>query len=583
MKITKTFMAALGLFVAACTVLAFVPDHALAAAGHHAVPGLGAARDFLQHFTGDAVQYMATLPLAVMRANLKDLETRAKAKEAEIRDDLSAEQLDKIRAEHRGLVEQIEALRGEIAEAERAEQEAAGGSSESEDDGADAGTGEETDARMQAAAQRAIAAERARHAEIQSLATRHGLDADFVTEHVAAGTEIQAVRLAALDVLATRGDRTATFPHVEFGGLDETSSRRSGMRDAIVARLARAAGDRTAQIPENARQWGERELAEIAAECINWRGPLRTARQLTEMFERAFHTTSDFPGIFTDALNTRLLARYEAAMPTYRLFSQRMTTPDFKQMNVIRAGDFPALQPVSESGEIKGGTFGESKEVVQTKPYGVQLRITRVMLINDQLRAIDQMLASYGVRVTDWENDLVFAALLSNSAAGPTLLTDATAVFHAAKHGNLDASGSAVTVASIGKGRAKMAKQQSLDGIKLNLKPRTILCGPDMITAAEQLVATITPSAPGNSVPESIRNLMPASDASIDDYSWYLFADPEVAPVFAYSFLEGFEGPRLAAEDVFDVQGMKAKLEHDFGVGAIDYRGAYRNAGAAPA
>ncbi|MCT8970590.1 hypothetical protein [Microbaculum marinisediminis] len=576
MNISKTFMAALGLIVAACTVVAFLPDHAFAAAGHPAAsPALAVAGDIFQHLAGNAVEYMA-IPVAVMRANLKELEQRAKAKEAEIKDDTPADQVESIRTEHRSLVEEIEQLRSDIAAAEEAAAAetdppapVAGQQAE--------GAGDDVEGRVQ----RALAGERSRVAEIQSLATRHGLGEAFVAQHTSAGSDIATVRTAVLDELATRGDRNPVFPHVELGGLDETTSRREGMRDALAARLARAGGNRSVQVPEHARQWAERDIAEIAAECINWRGSLRTGRQVTEMFQRAFHTTSDFPGIFTDAMNVRLLDRYEAAAPTYRLFSARMTTPDFKAMNVIRAGDFPALQPVTESGEIKGGTFGESKEVVQTKPYGVQLRITRQMLINDQLGAIEQMLGSYGVRVADWENDLVFSVLLSASGAGPTLLTDNKAVFHTG-HGNLTGTGTAITVASIGIGRAMMAKQKSLDGIKLNLKPKTILCGPDSITSAEQLVATITPSAPGNAVPESMRNLMPASDASIPDYAWYLFADPEVAPVFVYSNLEGFEGPRLTAEDTFDVQGMKVKLEHDFGAGASDYRGAYRNAGAAP-
>jgi hypothetical protein len=32
--------------------------------------------------------------------------------------------------------------------------------------------------------------------------------------------------------------------------------------------------------------------------------------------------------------------------------------------------------------------------------------------------------------------------------------------------------------------------------------------------------------------------------------------------------------------DAWSVQGVKVKLEHDFGVAATDFRGGYRNAGA---
>jgi hypothetical protein len=44
--------------------------------------------------------------------------------------------------------------------------------------------------------------------------------------------------------------------------------------------------------------------------------------------------------------------------------------------------------------------------------------------------------------------------------------------------------------------------------------------------------------------------------------------------------LEGFQGPRLSIQDTWNVQGVSVKLEHDFGVSAVDYRGAWRNPGA---
>jgi hypothetical protein len=125
-----------------------------------------------------------------------------------------------------------------------------------------------------------------------------------------------------------------------------------------------------------------------------------------------------------------------------------------------------------------------------------------------------------------------------------------------------------------------MMKQTTLDGLKANFQPVTLLCGPDTITSAEQLVTTLTPAQQSQAVPESIRRLQPVADANIDGLGWYLFADPMVAPNFVYGYLEGFEGPRLTSEEGFDVQGVKVKLEHDFGVGAIDYRGGYRNVGA---
>jgi hypothetical protein len=108
-------------------------------------------------------------------------------------------------------------------------------------------------------------------------------------------------------------------------------------------------------------------IVELAAECIGHRGRV-LARDVERIMTRAFHTTSDFPAIFSGAINARLLARYAAATPAYRRFAAQRTAADFRVQNVIRAGDFPNLQPILEAGEIKGGTFSESKETFSVTP-----------------------------------------------------------------------------------------------------------------------------------------------------------------------------------------------------------------------
>ena len=61
----------------------------------------------------------------------------------------------------------------------------------------------------------------------------------------------------------------------------------------------------------------------------------------------------------------------------------------------------------------------------------------------------------------------------------------------------------------------------------------------------------------------------------------YLFADPSEAPVLEVAFLDGNQNPYLELQNGFDVDGARYKVRLDYGVGAIDYRGAVTNAGAA--
>jgi hypothetical protein len=550
---------AIALALVASAVFVIVPDPAFAAGliQDHALAGLGS------HLIE------ATVALTALRARHAELSAKVTAKAAEIKDGMAEADVRRIESEHETLVAEAAEVQRQITDAETEERSRA-----------PAGPDQEAvRAATAAATAAAIAAERTRVAELQVIARQGNIDADVLQKHITDGTTVENFRKIVLDLVAARSQEGAgTGTRVEITR-DEVETRRTGMTQAIVARMARAAGERNVQIPEVARRYGEMGLVEMAAEVVGYRGLLRTGRQADEALKRAFLSTSDFPAIFMDAMNVRLLARYQTQAPTYRLFCARYVNPDFRAANVIRAGDFPALQPVGQNGEIKHGSFGESKEQLKVDAYAVQMSISRVMIINDQLAAIDQVLGSAGVRVTDWENVKAFEKLVEGSGAGPLLLTDNKRVFHS-DHGNLAGSGTVIDVTNIGLARAAMRKQKTLDGMLANFQPKILLTGPDKETQAEQLLTSITPATNATAVPESMRKLMPVADGNLSGNAWYLFADPAVAPCFHYGYLEGYEGPRMTSEEEFGVQGLKVKLEHDFGVAGTDFRGAYRNAGA---
>lgn len=512
-------------------------------------------------------QYRAggTLTLDQLRFLFGEMTTRAEAMPGLITAETPAADAERIERDHTAALAELESVRGRITASEEA--------------AAAAALVTPPTAELRAA----MVAERGRITAIQEDGRHFGQPDAFIQRHIAEGTEATAFRLAILDNLRTNSERNPVFSHAAQITRDEGDTRRDGMAQAIVHNMAVAAGERNLTAPSIAQQWVGRSLVDLAAECIDYRGRGRflNSRDADEIFTRAMLSTSDFPGIFTNALNVRLLARYQTAAPTYRRWAALYTAPDFRQMNVIRAGDFPTLQPVNETGEIKSGSFGESKEVFQVAAYAVMLNISRQMMINDRLNAIEQVLGSAGARVADWENAKMYAILLSGaSSVGPTLLTDGVAVFNAASHGNLAGTPAAITIASVGLARAAMMKQTTIDGLKGNFQPATLLVGPDKQMEADQLFTSIFATTIGTAVPQSYGTMVPVADANIPGNGWYLFADPMTAPCFVYGFLEGFEGPRLASEQEFDVQGMRIKLEHDFGGAAIDFRGGFRNAGA---
>jgi len=409
---------------------------------------------------------------------------------------------------------------------------------------------------------------------------------------------IEEVRKLIFDELAAKSKRGPQGG--DGGGMQVIRDEREGVAEsmeiALITRMLDSGrgGARIKYEPKNLRdrerveglrkqseQYLSYGLVDIAAACIDWKPRRAGSRYLTatdamEIFTRAFNSTSDFPNIFQNVLNKSLLARYELHMPTYRELAVERPFNDFRPHPQIRAGEFPVLQPITETGEIKYGTSADTGESVSVVPYGVVFTISRTMLVNDDLGAIDQILGSAGDTVLIFENTTFFTMLLQNSGTGPALLQDTFNVFDATHHLNQAATGAAPSVATIGTARQALRGMKSVSGNYLNAPPRIILTGPAQETVADQMVTAITPTLTTSVNPFSGR-LRSVSDANITDDSWYLFVEPARVPCFMYGFLNGSNGPRTRTFEPFGVQGVKISLEHDFGCGAIDYRGAYRS------
>lgn len=529
--------------------------------------------------------------LKALRKQKRDLEASARAKLAEITDGIDAEAARAIEADHARILEEIAGVAAKInaaVEAKRAAEAAAADDDEDEDDEDD-----EDPADKGGRSQPVLT--RAHMAELVAIDTQaRGLSIDLnLAEAVTRGEKPDAMRKRLFAELAKKSE--AKGPQGGSNGSsvvilrDEREGVAQSMELALIQRVLASRGydgieykpkdarekSRVEQYRKQSEQYMNMGIVDVAAACIGYRGrgSYLTARDVDDILTRAFHSTSDFPSIFQNVLNKSLLARYELAQPTYRRIAAQRNFNDFRPHPQVRAGDFPQLQPVSETGEIQYGTSQDSKEQISVSAYGIVFSISRQMLVNDDLGAIDQILGSAGDTVMVFENTTFFTMFNSN----PQLATDSTAVF-ASGHGNLAASGGAPAVATIGAGRKALRGMKSLSGLYLNVPPRIILTGPAQETAADQMVAAITPTLTTSVNPFSGK-LESVSDANITDTSWYMLADPARVPSFIYGFLNGSNGPRTKTFEPFGVQGVKISLEHDFGVGAIDYRGAYKDPG----
>lgn len=417
--------------------------------------------------------------------------------------------------------------------------------------------------------------ERSRVADITALCRKFGIQADKEAGFISTGATVEAARVAVLDELATRDAVTTRVPaEVKDARQDETETRRRGMEDSLIATFTRTAPS------ELAKPYAGFSLVDLAAERLGERRVPGGFGAREEVLRRAFHSSTDFPLLFENSLNKALAARYKAAEPTYRKIARQRSYADFRDHSTIRVGDFPTLQAVDqEAGEIKGGTFSEAREKTRVTAYGVRVNLSRTMLVNDTLDGIVDVLNDRGVAVAQFEDTTFYTMLNSGTSNnGPTLLETTRQVFNTTD-GTLAAVAAAISITALSIGRAALRKRISKDGRKLDILGSVLLVGPDKETEAQQVVAPIQAQQAGNVNPFS-GLLEVVTSAQLTGNVWYVFAAPGVNPNFEYGLLQGYDAPRLRMEDVFGTQGTSLTLEHDFGCGAIDFRGGYRNAGA---
>lgn len=329
-----------------------------------------------------------------------------------------------------------------------------------------------------------VAADRAIAEEVERLARHFDMDEVWIRRHQSLGTPIESVRKLAAE---ERAKRAPYISGVTVGEeRDSLAWRSDRMAEALAAR---ATGQ---ECPKEAKAYERFSFADAAVEYLNVSGRARGERlhprhDAVRVFELALHSTSDFPLITANVLNKVVTNEYEAAPGTYTQLGQRRDFKDFRPHHHLRPGDFPTPKQVGPGGEYTYGTASENDETVAMLKYGVIMGLDLETLINDDVNAFGNMGRDAAIRAGDFENGTFFnLCILAAAGLGPNL-SDSVAVYNAA-HGNVGPAGG-LDLTLLSALRALMRKQTSKDGIKLNVVPSILLCGPDQETKAEQLVS----------------------------------------------------------------------------------------------
>lgn len=415
-----------------------------------------------------------------------------------------------------------------------------------------------------------------RAADIVDLAARHGLS-DRAAGWIREGHTVEHVRGLILDELATRDANAGGHLNRIQMGESEADKFRTAATQSILARAMVKGIDGKRIAIEGANPLRGFSLVELARDCLERCGVRTQGMNRMDLVGRAFtQSSSDFPVVLEAAMHKALQSGYALAADTWRRWCAQGTVSDFRAHNRYRVGSLGNLDDLSELGEFKNKAIPDGeKSSIQAATKGNIINLSRQAMINDDLGAfigLATMLGRAGSRTVE---AAAYALLASNPA-----MSDGFALF-SNDHGNLEAAG-APSVTTVDAARVKLGSQKDVSkNDVLDLKPAVFLSGLVYGSTARTVNAAEYDPDANNKLqrPNAVRGLFRdiVDTARITDSKWYLFADPNEAPVIEVAFLEGEDTPFLDQQEGFTVDGTRYKARLDFGTAVIDYRGAVRN------
>jgi hypothetical protein len=495
-----------------------------------------------------------------------------------------------VRAEE---AEQKEPVEGDDTESEDT-------SEDTDDADGDAGEGEDTkgEGERGISAEDVRAAERKRLLGIERAARVLGIDDDeFVSDHRERGTSVAKFTRIAMrrleDLQRKRHPQPGAVVEGVRGG-DAVDKYRRQAVDAILQRIGRAdtviaaAKKRGETITIEGGELRGMSLLRLAAHSLE-RAGIRTRDmgdiRIVELAFNAraggYQTTSDFPLILDEVVNRTLLADYELADDTWRLLAKVGSVQNFKPSSRVRLGGLGRLDRVPEHSEFKNKPLPDgTAEQVQIETFGNIFAITRQVIVDDDLGAIMRMVGEIGRTAGVTIEEEFWALLNLNGGLGP-VMSDGLTLFHA-DHGNIQPTGTALTVAGLDLNNVLMTSQTDPSGRRVVMRPHTLLVSTTQRMLARNLNDSEFDIDIADGVtPNGVRNMFERiiDTPEITSPRRYIFADPQRFATFEVNFLNGQQTPYTESRDGWRIDGKEFKVRHDVGVDAVDWRTAITDDG----
>ena len=331
---------------------------------------------------------------------------------------------------------------------------------------------------------------------------------------------------------------------------------------------------------ELGREFRSYTLLELARQYLDSRGVNTRGMSKTELVSRGFHSSSDFPLLFSNLAGKTLDAAYQEEPHTWRPLARQRNLPDFKNANDLIVAGALTPEALLEGGEYKAGTLQEAQHTWRLATYARKVTVTRQAIINDDLSALETIPEMLGRGFRRLESNIIWALITGNAVTS----VDGLSLFNTA-HNN----GSAQTINTAGLNAAKkaMRKQTDIAGNTINLTPSYMMVPTDLEATALQFLfpnGFMANTRTGENGPVTVQSagieliVEPRLDGSAT--TWYLAASPGSVEGIVYGYLAGEEGPTVTTNEKRDPDGVELLARFDFGAAVKDYRGFFRAAAA---
>jgi hypothetical protein len=428
------------------------------------------------------------------------------------------------------------------------------------------------------------AADLRRERDILRMGQSAGLSAEQTDELIRSSKSVQECSIEAVRLLRLRlegGDvRTGEVPAIGHPARVEVT-RDSG--DTLLRGIEEGLSARVQvgkPMTDLGREFRSYTLLEMTRQYLESRGVNTRGMSKTELVQRGFHSTSDFPLLFSNLAGKTLDAAYQEEPHTWRPIARQRNLPDFKDANDLIVAGALTPEPLLEGGEYKAGTLQEAQHTWKLATYARKVTVTRQAIINDDLSALERVPEMLGRGFRRLESNLIWELITGDAITS----VDGLALFKAA-HAN--SSSQTITTAGFNAARKAMRKQTDIAGNTINLTPSYMMVPTDLEATALQFLFP-TGFAPadrtGAEGPVTAQTagvqliVEPRLDGSAT--TWYLAASPGAVEGIVYGYLAGEEGPTVTTTEKRDPDGVELLARFDFGAAVKDYRGFFRAAAA---